>query len=161
MKEISFTASIKNAPGKTGGSYIEFPYKVQEVFGHTGRIKVVCYFDDFEYKGSLVKMGTECHIIGIRKDILKIIKKKEEDIINVRLYEDLEERIISPNESLSRILNTNSSLKTAYESLSYTTKKEINQLLKTAKKEETKDRRLKEIIERLKIKSEFRIKKDT
>ena len=118
-------------------------------------------FDDVEYKGSLVKMGTECHIIGIRKDILKIINKKAEDIINVRLYEELEERTIEPNESLSRILNTNSSLKTAYKSLSYTTKKEMNQLLGTAKKVVTKDRRLKEIIKSLKIKSEFRIKKDT
>lgn len=155
MKEIRFTASIKNTPGKTGGSYIEFPYDVQEVFGHTGRVKVICYFDDVEYRGSLVKMGTECHIIGIKKDILKIIKKKAEDLINVRIYEDMEERKIEPNESLNKILNAYSSLKATYDSLSYTKKKEMNQLLETAKREETKDKRIKEIIEDLKCKSEL------
>jgi hypothetical protein len=84
----------KSNLGKTGGSYIEFSYSVQEIFGHSRRIKVVFHFDDFEYRGSLVKMGTECHIIGIKKEIMRIIEKKAEDTIKVRLYEDLDQRSI-------------------------------------------------------------------
>lgn len=149
MNDIQFDAPIKSSPGKTGGSYIEFPYDVGEIFGHTGRIKVKCYFDDVEYFGSLIKMGTECHIIGIKKEILQIIKKKAEDIVSVRIYEDLEERKIGTTESLSSILNNNSLLKAAYESLSYTKKREIMRLLDTAKREDTKKKRLVKIIEDL------------
>lgn len=32
----------------------------------------------------LVKMGTPCHIIGIRKDIRKAIKKQAGDVIRVK-----------------------------------------------------------------------------
>lgn len=68
------------------GAYIEFPYDVRKVFGK-GRVKVTATFDGVEYNGSLVKMGTPCHIIGIRKDIRKKIGKQPGDMIKVTIKE--------------------------------------------------------------------------
>ncbi|HPB80127.1 MAG TPA: DUF1905 domain-containing protein, partial [Sedimentibacter sp.] len=68
------------------GAYIEFPYDVKEEFGK-GRVKVYATFDGEPYVGSLVRMGTPCHIIGIRKDIRAKINKQPGDIVHVTIRE--------------------------------------------------------------------------
>jgi len=87
-KELSFEAVIKANEKGAGGAYIEFPFDTEEVFGKRGRIKVVCFFDGFEYRGSLVRMGSPCHIVGLRKDIMAAIRKIPADRVGVRIYED-------------------------------------------------------------------------
>lgn len=74
-----FEAVIKKVPD-IDGAYIEFPYDVKEEF-HKGRVKVEATFDGIPYIGSLVKMKTPCHIIGIRKDIRKQLGKQAGDMI--------------------------------------------------------------------------------
>lgn len=80
-----FEAVIKKV-SDIDGTYIEFPYDVRKVFGK-GRVKVTATFDGVEYNGSLVKMGTPCHIIGIRKDIRKKIGKQPGDMIKITIKE--------------------------------------------------------------------------
>jgi len=84
-KKYEFEAKIIKNPD-IDAAYIEFPYDVKSEFGK-GRVPVVATFDGVEYMGSLVKMGTECHIIGIRKDIRKEIGKQPGDIIKVTIRE--------------------------------------------------------------------------
>lgn len=84
-KIYEFTAEIKKVPDMDG-AYVEFPYDVREEFGK-GRVKVTATFDKVVYEGSLVKMKTPCHIIGIRKDIRKEINKQPGDIIKVTIKE--------------------------------------------------------------------------
>ena len=82
----AFEAVIRKVPD-LDGAYIEFPYDVRQEFGK-GRVKVEATFDGYPYSGSLVKMGTDCHIIGIRKDIRKAIGKQPGDSISVTIRED-------------------------------------------------------------------------
>lgn len=84
-KTYKFNAMIKKVEG-IDGAYIEFPYDVKEEF-NKGRVKVHATFDDFPYDGSLVKMKTPCHIIGIRKDIRAKIGKQAGDVIHVTIKE--------------------------------------------------------------------------
>ncbi|EDS71412.1 hypothetical protein ANASTE_01111 [Anaerofustis stercorihominis DSM 17244] len=84
-KTYEFNAVIKKVEG-IDGAYIEFPYDVKEEF-NKGRVKVHATFDDFPYDGSLVRMKTSCHIIGIRKDIRAKIGKQAGDIIHVTIKE--------------------------------------------------------------------------
>lgn len=147
--EIDFEAIIIKGTDNTSGTYIEFPYDVEKIFGKTGRIKVKCLFENVVYRGSLVKMRTECHIIGIRKDILKQINKKEGDIIKIKISEDTELRTVETHPLLLEYLATDGTLKALYEKLSYTCKKEYNQYLSEAKKQETQDKRLLKLIKML------------
>jgi hypothetical protein len=48
-------------------------------------------------------METECHIIGIRKDILKRLGKQAGNLVNVRMHEDLLERRVDPHFTIPRI----------------------------------------------------------
>ncbi len=84
-KVYEFDAVIKKVPD-IDGAYIEFPYDVRAEFGK-GRVKVHATFDGTEYDGSLVKMKTPCHIIGIRQDIRKQIGKQPGDTIKVTIRE--------------------------------------------------------------------------
>lgn len=78
-----FTAEIKKVPD-IDGAYIEIPFDVKQEFGK-GRVKVHATFDGFGYDGSLVKMKTPFHIIGIRKDIRAAIQKQPGDWICVTI----------------------------------------------------------------------------
>ncbi len=84
-KIYEFDAVIKKVEG-IDGAYIDFPYDVKEEF-NKGRVKVTATFDSVEYLGSLVRMKTPNHIIGIRKDIRAIIKKQPGDMIHVIIKE--------------------------------------------------------------------------
>lgn len=85
QKVYEFDALIQKNPDMDA-AYIEFPYDVRTEFGK-GRVKVTAYFDGVRYEGSLVRMKTECHIIGIRKDIRAIIQKQAGDSVHVKIME--------------------------------------------------------------------------
>lgn len=84
-RRYEFQAEIKKIPDKDG-AYVEFPYDVRAEF-NKGRVKVHATFDGEPYDGSLVRMQTSCHIIGIQKAIRAKIKKQPGDIIQVTIEE--------------------------------------------------------------------------
>lgn len=84
-KIYEFEAEIKKVPDMDA-AYIEIPFDVKGEFGK-GRVPVIATFDGIVYEGSLVRMGTPCHIIGIRKDIRSKIGKQAGDIVKVTIRE--------------------------------------------------------------------------
>ena len=84
-KIYEFDAIIKKVPD-IDGAYIEFPFDVKKEFGK-GRVPVDATFDGVEYAGSLIKMKTECHILGIRKDIRAKINKQPGSTVRVTVKE--------------------------------------------------------------------------
>lgn len=80
---FEFDAVIRKVPD-IDGAYVEIPFDVWETFGR-GRVKVHAEFDGVPYDGSLVRMGTPGHIIGIRKDIRTKIGKQAGDAVHVTL----------------------------------------------------------------------------
>ena len=80
-----FDAVIIKAPDMDA-AYIEIPFDVKEAFGKS-RVPVRALFDGEVYDGQLVRMGTPCHIIGVRKDIRAKIGKQPGDVIHVVLSE--------------------------------------------------------------------------
>ena len=84
-KIYEFDAVILKVPD-INGAYVEIPFDVKEVFGK-GRVPVNVTFDGIPYQGSLVRMGTPGHIIGIRKEIRAQIGKQAGDIVHVTIKE--------------------------------------------------------------------------
>lgn len=80
-----FDAVIRKVPD-LDGAYIEIPFDVKEAFGK-GRVAVHVTFDGEPYDGQAVRMGTPCHIVGIRKDIRARIGKQPGDPVHVTLQE--------------------------------------------------------------------------
>ncbi|MBQ3845592.1 MAG: DUF1905 domain-containing protein [Bacteroidales bacterium] len=67
-------------------AYVEVPFDIKAIFGK-GRLAVHATFDDVPYDGQIVKMGTSCFIIGVRKDIRKQIGKSFGDMVHVTFCE--------------------------------------------------------------------------
>lgn len=84
-KKHEFDAEIRKVPDQDG-AYVEIPFDVKQEFGK-GRVPVHALFDGEPYDGQLVKMGTPCHILGIRKDIRARIGKQPGEIVHVALWE--------------------------------------------------------------------------
>lgn len=84
-KKYEFMAEIKKVPD-IDGAYVEIPFDVKQEFGK-GRVAVCAAFDGVPYRGSIVKMGTPCHILGIRKDIRAQINKQPGDEVHVVFWE--------------------------------------------------------------------------
>lgn len=84
-RTYKFEAVIKKVDG-IDGAYVEFPYDVKAEFGKE-RVFVDALFDGEPYRGSLVRMGTPCHIIGIRKDIRQKIGRQPGDTVSVTIKE--------------------------------------------------------------------------
>jgi hypothetical protein len=84
-KKFEFDAELKKVPD-IDGAYIEIPFDVIEVFGK-GRVSVHATFDGEPYDGSLVRMKTPCHILGVRKEIRAKIGKQPGDTVHVTIKE--------------------------------------------------------------------------
>lgn len=84
-KIYQFDAEIKKV-SNIDGAYVEFPYSVMEEFAK-GRVKVHATFNGAPYDGSLVRMKTPGHIIGLRKDIRAAIGKQPGDVIHITIQE--------------------------------------------------------------------------
>ncbi|MDO5108500.1 MAG: DUF1905 domain-containing protein [Erysipelotrichaceae bacterium] len=65
-------------------AYVQVPYDIFEIYGKR-RLKVHASFDGQPYDGLVLKMGTPCYIIGIRKDIRALIGKQPGDEVHVSL----------------------------------------------------------------------------
>ena len=145
---IKFEAIIKKIPDKDA-TYIEIPFNVEEVFG-AKRVKVKAKFDNIDYRGSIVKMGGPCHMIGITKDIRKKIGKDEGDIISVEVEKDEEERVVEVPDDFAKSMDENQEAKEFYEKLSYSSKRKYVNWINSAKKTETREKRITDAVLKLK-----------
>ena len=148
MKIYEFDAVIKKQED-IDGAFVEFPYDVEKEFNIKGQVKVKATFDGYEYRGSLAKMGHHCHCLGITQKIRKEINKQPGDTIKVILQQDNEPRVVEIPEDLNNMFQENSRAKDFFQTLSYSNKKKYVDWIVSAKKIETRDKRLKDTIEML------------
>lgn len=90
---IEFTSIIRQKEGMNA-AFVEFPFSTQELFGKKGQVKVRAVFDGrVEYRGSLARMGSTCHLLGLTQEVRTRLGKSFGDTVKVELEEDKEEHI--------------------------------------------------------------------
>ncbi|CAM2076672.1 YdeI/OmpD-associated family protein [Paraclostridium bifermentans] len=149
-----FNAEIKKIEGKDG-AYIEIPFDVEEVYG-AKRVKVKATFDGVEYRGSIVKMGLPCYIIGITKEIRKKIEKEPGDIIEVTIEKDEEDRVVEIPTDFKERIELDNNIKEFWNTLSFSMQKKYVTWITSAKKEDTRNKRIDTAIEKLKNKEKIK-----
>ncbi|SRR6266496_4754438 len=146
----TFTATIQKAGGASGGgAFVEIPFDVEEAFG-SKRPKVKAMIEGVPYRGILTRMGTECHILGIRKDIREQIGKTFGDEVTLTVEPDTEPRVVEIPKDLMKELKKDKEAKAFFDKLSYTHQKEYVRWVEEAKKDETRQNRIVKTIEMLK-----------
>lgn len=145
-KKYNFTAVIQTRD--KGGSWVDFPYDVEKEFGTKGRVRIKAAFDGkHEYQGSLANMGTGCHILIVRKDVMKAIGKQPGNEVTVTLWQDTEPRKVNIPPDLQAELDKYPEVKNTFYNFAYTHRKEYVNWITEAKRPETRKRRLAKAIE--------------
>lgn len=148
-KVFEFDAVIQGGDQRwPEAAWIMLPFSVEEEFGTKGQVKVRATFDGVEYRGSIANMGAG-HILILRNDIKQAIGKAVGDTVKVTLQKDTAERIVEVPSELQALFNANPKAEEFYNTLSYTNRKEYARWITSAKKQQTKDRRLEKSIEML------------
>lgn len=155
-KRQTFEAILQGATDNSGGAWVQIPFDMEKTFGTKGQVKVKATFDGQPYQGSIANMGSG-PILIVKKDIRSAIGKSVGDKVLVTVEEDQTERKIALPEELAELLQQNTEAKVFYDSLSYTNRKEYAQWVSSAKREETRNKRLTETLYSLKngIKNPF------
>lgn len=148
MKQgIEFTGIIKQN-GDMNAAFVEFPFSTEELFNKKGQVKIKATFDQkVEYRGSLAKMKSDCHILGLTQEVRKQLGKNFGDEVFVSLIEDKEERTVEIAEDVALVFNENPEAKKLFEAMSYTHRKEYIRWIEEAKKPETRENRKIRMIE--------------
>lgn len=148
-QSITFSAEIQQHQD-INAAFVNFPFDTVELFGKKGQVKVKVLLDDqVEYRSSLANMGGGYHRLGLTQAIRKDLGKTFGDIVEIKLWEDTEERIVIIPDDVQELLDQNEKAKGIYEKMSYTHKKEYIRWIEEAKKEETRERRKIRMIEML------------
>ena len=85
MAKQAFRGAIEEAGG--GSAFVREPFDVQEVSGPK-RPKVRAWIDGVVYRGTLVRMGSDDHILGVLKEIRAQIGKDFGDEVEVVIEPD-------------------------------------------------------------------------
>jgi hypothetical protein len=146
-KKQTFTAIIQNTDG--GGAYVEVPFDVEAAFG-SKRPKIKALIEGIPYRGILTRMGTDCHILGIRKEIREQAGKTFGDKVTITVEPDTEPRLVEVPADLLQEFKKDKDARAFFDQLSYTHQKEYVTWITEAKKEETRQNRIVKAIALLK-----------
>ncbi len=149
MKKYKFKAKIEEASVGAGGAFVLFPYDVEKEFGTRGRVAVHSTLAGMPYSGSLIKYGKPQHMLCVLKSIRDNTGKVPGDTIDVVVWRDDGERIVTIPPSFKALLRKEGLL-AGFEKLSYTHRKEYVRWIEEAKKEETRQNRMAKAVTMLK-----------
>jgi hypothetical protein len=125
------------------------PFDVPTIFGTKARVPVRGTINGFPYRTSLCNMG-DGHFFVVNKEMRAGAKCKAGDLVDVVLERDKEERVVEVPASIKKIIATNKTAQTTWDSLSFTHKKEWVRAIEGAKKEETRQSRIEKMMSALK-----------
>jgi hypothetical protein len=147
MEKYEFDEVIKQA-GPDGGAYVPFPYDPITCFGKKNLIPVECTLDGIPYRGSIANMGAgPC--IGVLKAIREKLGKGPGDSLHVVVWQDMAVRQVDTPPDLAAALTENPMAAAAWERLSYSHKREYVDAILDAKKDATRQARIRKTIEAL------------
>lgn len=145
---IEFDAVLKEIEGNRA-LYVDFPFDTEQVFGIKGQVKMIATYDGIPYRGSMVKMGGDCHMLLVRIEIREKLGKNPGDMVHVTVQQDTEPRIVSVPDDLAAAFEHNPEAARFFETLSYTNRKEYARWIEEAKRPETRANRLAATVEKL------------
>jgi hypothetical protein len=138
-KTYTFNAVIESE--ESGGTFVTIPFDVEQEFGKK-RVKVKATIDSEPYRGSLVRMGTECHMLLVLKEIRARIGKSAGDEMQVTLEEDLEPRLVEIPPDLQAALVSDPAAAAFYHNMSYTRQRETVKWIESARRDQTRRDRI-------------------
>ena len=125
------------------------PFDVPTIFGTKARVPVRGTINGYPFRSSLCNMG-EGHFMVVNAELRAGGRCKAGDIVDVVLERDREERMVDVPSDLQKVIASEKKAQATWDSLSFTHQKEWVRAITGAKKEETKQSRIKKMMDALK-----------
>ena len=146
MAEQRFTAVLADS-GRGGGRWIEIPFDAKAEFGEA-RAPVAGTVNGAEFRSRLSVYGGRTYL-GLRREIRDAAGIDVGDQVEVVIDRDDAPREVEVPAALASALEKDPDAKAAFESLAFTHRKEYAVWIAEAKREETRERRVKKALEML------------
>ena len=131
-------------PMGPGGAWtcLRVPFDVEEVFGSKARTAVEGSINGFRFRSSVFPTGEGEHFMMVNKTMQKGANVNAGDRVSVTLRKDTAPRVIETPQDLENAFAGDAQASEGYERLPYSYKKEYVDWIESAKREETRARRI-------------------
>lgn len=133
---------------RPGGTAVIVPDEIVEALGGGVRARVAGTLNGVEFRSNLMRYGGVMWL-GVHKATMQAAGIVDGDTVNVEMALDETPRVVEIPDALERALAKDAAARDAFDGLAFTPRKEFAQWVAEAKKDETRDRRVAETIERL------------
>jgi hypothetical protein len=134
---------------ETVGTWTFFiiPFNIEEVFGQKNHVKVKGSINGIEFRSSLTPRGDGNHYMVVSKALQEAAGITKGDKIHVLMEPDTEERLVEIPEVIQKIFEVNEEAGKIFHKLSYTRRKDFVDYILDAKKENTREKRISQMLE--------------
>ncbi|HUK56633.1 MAG TPA: YdeI/OmpD-associated family protein [Nitrospiria bacterium] len=122
------------------------PFSVEDVFGTRARLPVKGTINGFPFRSSLFPMGEGRHFMMVNKQMWEGAKIQAGRTVQVVLQKDNELRSVAVPRDLMAALSRSKTARNLFGKLSYTHKKEFIRWIESAKRPETRARRIRSAV---------------
>ena len=144
IPEHEFDAVLELDSEVGGGVYLLVPFSVEAHYGQRGHLPVRVTLDGFPYQGSLFPLGDGTHGLPVLKAIRGAIGKTWGHTVRVRLLHDVAPRRLTPPDDLADALALVPGARERFANLAYTHQREYVRWVESAKKDDTRRKRVTE-----------------
>ncbi|TMD93387.1 MAG: DUF1905 domain-containing protein [Chloroflexi bacterium] len=146
---VKFVGVLTATPRGGGGTLVPIPDDVATELGLKGMPKIQAVIAGTPYRGSLMPMGDGTYCLGVLKSIQEAAGVGLGDSIEVLIELDTTPRTVEPPPDLAQVLAADQKAAAAWAKLSFTNQKEMARSLEEAKRPDTRERRLKAAVAKL------------
>jgi Domain of unknown function (DUF1905)/Bacteriocin-protection, YdeI or OmpD-Associated len=147
VPKIQFTVRLE-AVGR-GGVFFTLPRKESTKFGVRGRVPVIGSLNGYGFRSSIFPTGDGAHYMAVNKEVRAGAGVAVGDRVKVTMEVDTKPRNVELAPDIDRALSNSKSVRARFDKLSYTHRKEYVQWIESAKRTETRARRIAEVVARL------------
>jgi hypothetical protein len=147
MTKKRFDAEIEE--GRGGGAFVVLPFSVRKVFGTGGQLRVKGTVDGQPFKSSVAPMGGGSQVLGLHKATRESLAKSIGDKVAIVIEPDTEERTVTVPDDFRKALAANKKATQTFDAFAYTHRKEYVQWIESAKRPETRQRRISDAVSRI------------
>lgn len=145
--KTTFTTIVEQAEGKQATG-LRVPAEAVSAFGTHKRPKVMVYLNGYTYRSTVAAYG-DVFMLPLSAEHRTAAGLKAGDQVEVTLELDTEPRTVELPDDLAAALAEHAGAPAAFESLSYSQRKEYVRQVESAKAQETRERRIVGIVAKL------------
>lgn len=147
MPQHKFKVKLTGEHGKSTAA-LKPPFDVVEVFQRKGRVPVKGTINGFPFRSSLMNMG-DGHMMAVNAEMRAGGNCKGGDTVDVIMELDEGERKVDVPAPLKKIIASDPRTKAAWSKLSFTHQKEWVRAVEDAKRPETREKRIADMMDAL------------